>query len=164
MTNGKTERGVLDYPAAVIATFFGCGLAPLGPGTAGSAAAMAVAVFLNHHHEWSPLDFAILAVVATPLAVWASTRTAQAAGAHDPGKIVVDEVLGQWLAISGMSTFGWKSCVAAFALFRLFDIGKPFPVRRLEALPGGWGIVADDLGAGIYAALVLFGAGWFNLI
>ena len=63
----------------------------------------------------------------------------------------------------GLRVFNWKSWLAAFVLFRLFDIWKPSPVRQLEALPGGWGIVADDLMAGVYAALVLFAAGWFNL-
>jgi len=77
--------------------------------------------------------------------------------------VVIDEVLGQWLTLAGAAALNWKSWLAAFLLFRLFDIWKPFPVRQLEALPGGWGIVADDLMAGLYGALVLFAAGCFNL-
>ena len=76
---------------------------------------------------------------------------------------MVDEVAGQWLAFAGAATLNWKTYLAAFLLFRLFDIWKPAPVRQLESLPGGIGIVADDLGAGAYAALVLFLAGCFNL-
>ncbi len=78
--------------------------------------------------------------------------------------MVVDEVVGQWLTLAGARTLNWKSYLAAFLLFRLFDIWKPPPVRQLEALPGGVGIVADDLMAGLYAALVLFAAGCFNLL
>jgi phosphatidylglycerophosphatase A len=72
-------------------------------------------------------------------------------------------VLGQWVALACACRYNWKSYLAAFLLFRLFDIWKPPPVRQLEALPGGIGIVADDLMAGAYAALVLFPAGCFNL-
>jgi phosphatidylglycerophosphatase A len=77
--------------------------------------------------------------------------------------VVVDEVLGQWITLAGALTLNWKSWVAAFVLFRLFDIWKPPPVRRLESLPGGMGIVADDLMAGVYGSLVLIVAGWCNL-
>jgi len=77
--------------------------------------------------------------------------------------VVVDEVVGQWITLAGAFTLNWKSWLAAFVLFRLFDVWKPFPVRRLERLPGGVGIVADDAMAGVYSALVLFAAGWFNL-
>ena len=80
--------------------------------------------------------------------------------------MVVDEVVGQWLALAGARVLNWKSWYLGSRpslLFRLFDIWKPFPVRQLESLPGGVGIVADDLMAGVYAALVLFLAGWFNL-
>ena len=82
---------------------------------------------------------------------------------EDPGLVVVDEVVGQWIALAGATALNWKSFLAAFVLFRLFDIFKPPPVRQLEALHGGVGIVMDDVMAGVYAALVLFLAGWFNL-
>jgi phosphatidylglycerophosphatase A len=95
--------------------------------------------------------------------VWAAGVTARATGIEDPQFVVVDEVIGQWIALAGAHPFNWKSCLTAFALFRLFDIWKPPPVRQLEALDGGLGIVADDAMAGLYAALVLFLAGCFNL-
>ena len=77
--------------------------------------------------------------------------------------MVVDEVLGQWITLAGARVYNWESYLLALALFRLFDISKPPPVRQLESLPGGLGINADDAMAGIYAALVLFAAGCFNL-
>ena len=81
----------------------------------------------------------------------------------DPSRVVIDEVAGQWLTLAGAASYNWKSWLAAFFLFRLFDIWKPFPARQTEAFPGGFGIVADDVVAGIYAAVVLAVAGWFNL-
>jgi phosphatidylglycerophosphatase A len=151
-------------PAWLIATFFGAGKVPIAPGTAGSAAALGIAWLLHHLHGWSPLDFAVLGLLLTAPAIWASGVTARAGGHDDPGHVVIDEVLGLWLSLAGAHTLNGKTWLAAFVLFRVFDIWKPFPVRRLESLPGGTGIVLDDLGAGLYAALVLFAGGWFNLI
>ena len=111
--------------------------------------------------------FAVLAVIVSAPAIWAAGETARQAKMKDPRFVVVDEVVGQWLALAGAralnSKANWIAWLAAFLLFRLFDIWKPVPVRQLESLPGGAGIVADDLMAGLYAALVLFLAGWFNL-
>ncbi|MBM3810942.1 MAG: phosphatidylglycerophosphatase A [Acidimicrobiia bacterium] len=151
-------------PAWVIATFFGFGLSPVAPGTVGSAGAIAVAWWLHSAYGWSALDFVILSLLLTGPGIWAAGAVAKAAANNDPSKVVIDEVLGVWLALGGAHELNGKTWVAAFALFRLFDIWKPFPVRQLEGLHGGKGIVADDLGAGLYAALVLFAAGWFNLI
>ena len=89
-------------------------------------------------------------------AVWAATKTAQIIGKKDPGLVVVDEVLGQWVTLLGATQFTKGSFTAAFVLFRLFDIWKPWPVRQLEQLPRGYGIVADDIAAGIYGALILY--------
>jgi phosphatidylglycerophosphatase A len=147
----------------LISTWFGCGYWPYGPGTAGSAAALATAIALHRVAAMPPLGFAILAAAAFYPAVWAATITARQARRKDPQFVVIDEVLGQWIALAGARTLNWKSFLAAFVLFRLFDIWKPPPVRQLEALPGGLGINADDVMAGLYAALVLFAAGCFNL-
>jgi phosphatidylglycerophosphatase A len=149
--------------ARLIATWFGCGYALVAPGTVGSIAALAVAYPLVRYARWQPLWFAALAATGTPPAVWASGVVARDRQQKDPALVVVDEVLGQWLALVGARPLNLKSWIAAFVLFRLFDIWKPAPVRQLERLPGGAGIVADDLMAGIYAALVLFTAGCFNL-
>jgi len=96
-------------------------------------------------------------------ATWSAHVYAKSHGAADPGQVVIDEVLGVWLALAGVTTLNWKSWILAFALFRFFDILKPPPIRQLETLPGGVGIIADDLAAGACAALVIFAAGCFNL-
>lgn len=149
--------------ATLIATWFGLGFAPVAPGTFGALGALAPAVALVHYAGWKPYCFAVMAAALTPLGIWAATRTAEVRQKKDPGLVVVDEVLGQWITVAGATTLHWKSWAAAFVLFRLFDIWKPWPVRQFEALPGGTGIVADDLVAGVYGALVLYAAGWFNL-
>jgi len=146
-----------------VATWFGCGYVPFAPGTAGSLAAVAIAYGLVELGHWRPWYFAALALAALPLGIWAAGATAREIHSKDPGIVVVDEVLGQWITLAGAASLNWKSWLAAFCLFRLFDIWKPPPVRRLEALPSGVGIVADDVMAGIYGALVLFVTGCFNL-
>jgi phosphatidylglycerophosphatase A len=112
---------------------------------------------------WRPWYFLALAAAVSPVGIWAADRTAKRLGKEDPSIVVIDEVIGQWITLAGATTLNWKSWLAAFALFRLFDIWKPAPVRQCERLPGGYGIVADDVMAGIYGALVLFAAGCFNL-
>jgi phosphatidylglycerophosphatase A len=148
--------------ANVISTWFGCGYAP-APGTAGSLAALAIAWLLVRYAGWRPVWFGLLALAATAPAIWAAGVTAIEHQQKDPQLVVVDEVLGQWLALAGARVLNYKSWIGALILFRLFDIWKPVPVHQLEKLPGGTGIVADDLMAGIYAALVFFIAGCFNL-
>ncbi|HJT89467.1 MAG TPA: phosphatidylglycerophosphatase A [Bryobacteraceae bacterium] len=148
--------------AGLVSTWFGCGYSPFAPGTAGSLAAIAIAFLLQRFLGLEPWHFAVLAALGFLPGVWAATRTARAVKLKDPGIVVVDEVLGQWLTLAAASALDWKSYAAAFVLFRLFDIWKPPPVRQLEALPEGWGIVADDLMAGLYGALVLFVAGRFG--
>jgi phosphatidylglycerophosphatase A len=154
---------VTNKIAVAIATWFGCGYVPIAPGTAGSAAAVGIAALLALYAGWRPWEFWILAAAIVPVAIWSAGVTARVVGKKDPRLVVVDEVAGQWFALAGATSLNWKSYLAAFLLFRLFDIWKPPPVRQLEALPGGKGIVADDVMAGLYAALVLFLAGWFNL-
>lgn len=143
--------------ATLIATWFGAGYAPKGPGTAGALAAL-VCVFPFHHHiVW-------IALASILPSIWAAHAHAAAKGAKDPQEIVVDEVAGQWIALAGAthlsSLLPWA---LAFGLFRLFDIWKPFPVRQFEKLPGGVGIVMDDVVAGLYGAIVMRLLGWNNL-
>lgn len=149
--------------ARLIATWFGAGYVPKAPGTAGSLAALAVAWLVNYYTgiQWG--NFAYMAMLLLYPAIWSANVVARTSGLEDPQIVVVDEVVGQWLTLAGAVTLNWKSWLAAFVLFRLFDMWKPFPIRRLERLPGGIGIVADDALAGVYGALVLFAAGWFNL-
>ena len=148
--------------ARVLATWFGCGLVPVAPGTVGSLGALVIAAPLIYKHGWQPWWFVVLAVLMLPLAIWSATVTAESSGRKDPGLVVIDEVVGQWITLGGCLHLHWKGWLLAFCLFRVFDIWKPWPVRQLEALPSGTGIVADDVMAGIYGALVLAAAGWFN--
>ena len=140
--------------AWAIATFFGAGLGKPGPGTWGSVAAVLLwAAFAFGTHP-SPLilNYALfLGIVSTlVLGIPAATIAARESGRHDPGFVVIDEVAGQWIALL-FSPISWKSALLALILFRLFDITKPFPARQLEKLPEGWGIVFDDVAAGLYA-------------
>lgn len=142
--------------AVAIATWFGCGYFPVGPGTVGSLVGVLVAVLLQYFVgpvRW-PLVLAI-ALLLLP-GIWASTKTARHLRKKDPGVVVVDEVLGQWVTLLGAPVLNWKTVAAGFVLFRLFDIWKPGPVRKLERLPDGIGIVADDLAAGALGALILY--------
>lgn len=146
-----------------IAIWFGCGLSPIAPGTAGSLAALGIGFALVRFAGFQAWHFALLAVPFTALGIWAADCEEKLCGKTDPGSCVVDEVVGQWIALAGATSLAWPAWVIAFALFRLFDIWKPFPIDQLQSLRGGWGIMADDVLAGIYAALVLYAAGCFNL-
>jgi phosphatidylglycerophosphatase A len=111
---------------------------------------------------WPAWSLAVLAAALTPAGIWAATLTARSEGMKDPRLVVVDEVLGQWITLAGAARLDLAHLAAGFLLFRLFDIWKPWPVNRLEELPEGAGIVSDDLMAGVYGALVLIVARWFN--
>lgn len=145
--------------ARLLATWFGCGYAPVGPGTAGAAAAVAIG-FVLHFGSGA---YALAGVLCGAIGIWASTIEARTSGRKDPGHIVIDEVAGQWITLAGATSYNWKSCLLGFVLFRLFDIWKPPPVRHFESLPEGTGIMADDLMAGVYGAVVLYLAGSFNI-
>ena len=148
--------------ARLIGTWFYCGYFPKGPGTAGSLGALLVGLPLAFYFDWPPAMFALLAAALLAPAIWAADRMARDTGSKDPQTVVADEVVGQWIALAGAPALTWKYVLAAFLLFRVFDILKPPPVRALERLPGGTGIVLDDVMAGIYASLVLLAVGWFN--
>src|SRR5215469_472246 len=140
--------------AWTVATFFGAGLGKPGPGTWGSVAAMLLwaAFALGQHPAPPTLLIALIAgiILSIVLGVPAATVAARESGRHDPGFVVIDEVAGQWIALLG-SPADWRHALIALVLFRLFDITKPFPARQLERLPAGWGIVFDDVAAGLYA-------------
>ena len=140
--------------AWTVATFFGAGLGRPGPGTWGSVGAVLVwaAFAWLAHPAPAILVLALIAgiVLSISLGVPAATIAARESGRHDPGFVVIDEVAGQWIALLG-SPADWRHALIALVLFRLFDITKPFPARQLERLPAGWGIVFDDVAAGLYA-------------
>lgn len=140
--------------AWAVATFFGAGLGKPGPGTWGSVGAVLVwalyGAFAHPSAQALLVALALGIVVSVALGVPAATIAARESGRHDPGFVVIDEVAGQWIALL-WSPFDWKHGLLALVLFRLFDITKPFPVRTIEKLPEGWGIVFDDVAAGAYA-------------
>jgi phosphatidylglycerophosphatase A len=149
--------------ARVLATWFFCGYAPVAPGTVGSAAAILIAWVVYTYASQPAIAFGFFAAVLAIPGIWAAGVTAREINSKDPGIVVVDEVVGQWITLAGATELNWHSWLLAFCLFRIFDIWKPPPVRQLEKLPGGFGIVADDAMAGVYGALVLFAAGRFHL-
>lgn len=147
--------------ARAVATLGGLGDRLPAPGTtAGSVVALLAFVALGRVAPAALVPAAAALVVPlAALAVWACGAEAARRGGGDPGAIVVDEVAGQWLTLAAVAVAASRppsplEAAAAFALFRVFDVAKPWPIRRLERLPGGWGIVADDLAAGLAAAAV----------
>jgi phosphatidylglycerophosphatase A len=171
----ERRRTGADYVALALATC-GVGLIPLAPGTWGSAVGVGVYLALVRGSErgfdaavargldLSPQTFPVVLNTVLILAIllvsfvgmWAATRAEKLLGKKDPGAVVVDEVAGQlvtFLFVPWMAG-GW-AVVAGFIAFRVFDIWKPYPVRRLEGLGGGLGIMADDLLAGFYAAATM---------
>jgi phosphatidylglycerophosphatase A len=149
--------------ALVLSTFFGCGYFPYGPGTVGSLAALFIAMVLHSLFAVGPMGIIVATLVLLLPAIWSATRTEQIVNQEDPGIVVVDEVVGQWTALAGAAVWNWKTYMAAFVLFRIFDIWKPQPVRAAESLPRGTGVVMDDLMAGLYAALILYICGHLRL-
>ncbi len=147
-----------DRVYAALATWFGLGLAPIAPGTFGTLGGVALAAL----YGWTwPGYFlwlcwgtaALLTWVARPVGDWAEGHY----GRKDPGAFVLDEVAGYLVAVAlpGVAFFGWPQLLAAFLLFRLTDIVKPWPARSMEKVPGGMGIVLDDLVAGVWALAIM---------
>lgn len=148
-----------DYLAVSIATF-GVGYLPLIPGTLGSLAGVGIFLLFTQFVPGNALFALVLlfTLVVTFAGIWAASRTEELAGRKDPGKVVVDEVAGQMLALLPLTLLTVappaRGVMFSFILFRLFDIFKPYPARRLERLKGGYGIMCDDLVAGVYAAVI----------
>jgi phosphatidylglycerophosphatase A len=153
------ERGLgfVDRVALFLATGFGTGYAPFASGTFGSLPGVLIAYALARTGgAWA---LAGGALVATVVGLWAADRAARIFGEEDPGRVVVDEIAGQMIALCFLPPT-LPVLAGAFFFFRLFDVIKPWPARRLEDLPGGSGIMADDLAAGLYANLVVQAALW----
>jgi phosphatidylglycerophosphatase A len=147
-----------DYLALAISTF-GVGYLPLMPGTYGSLVGVGIfLVFTQVVRGNALVALVLVSIVAVTFAgIWAASRTEVLSGRKDPGKIVVDEVAGQLISLFPLTLFVHWSIVAviiSFILFRFFDIVKPYPARKLEALKGGFGVMCDDLIAGVYAAAI----------
>jgi phosphatidylglycerophosphatase A len=173
-TTTTNSAGRKPRVSLAIATAFGLGYLPKAPGTWGSLGGVALTAFywsgllpdkpFGHfagdiHFATSPTWIAIaITLVVSAVGVAAASSTASYLAKKDPQIVVIDEVSGQLISYFGIGAAApnWKYLLLGFILFRVFDIWKPFPARQAEALPGGWGIMADDWIAGIYAALGLW--------
>jgi phosphatidylglycerophosphatase A len=156
-----SQKPTISY---FIATGLGLGYLKPGPGTWGSLLGVGISVLLNlvesrwfaEPREAEALTWTVVVVISLA-GVFTATRVARHSGGKDPQFVVIDEISGQLLALSiPFAALNWKSWLLGFILFRVFDIWKPFPAGRAESLPAGWGIMADDWIAGIYAALGLW--------
>jgi phosphatidylglycerophosphatase A len=152
MVRVKTK---IDWVAVAVATAGGAGFSPVAPGTAGSVVGVLFYLLIEALHLGAYYLHAIILLCI--VGIWASSRVEHLWG-HDSQRIVIDEVVGQMITF-GMAAGRYQLSafyvLLGFGLFRVFDIRKPFPVRRFERLKGGLGVVADDVAAGIYALAVL---------
>ena len=149
-----------------LAVFFGSGLIRPAPGTWGSLAGLILGYLaLTSGVGW--LSLLIATLVVTIVGIWAINQIEKTTGVHDAPEIVIDEVAGQWLAIMPLAYYGWSEFgfLLAFGLFRLFDILKPWPIGWLDRqVSGGFGVMIDDIVAGIQAAAILFAMMYFGVI
>ncbi|MGH9883191.1 MAG: phosphatidylglycerophosphatase A family protein [Pyrinomonadaceae bacterium] len=175
-TIATPTRSYKDYLALAIATC-GVGYLPLAPGTWGSLVGVCIYFAVQSLTFWLIRAFAplqdiapfspwsvfvaaqlLLITIITLVGIWAASRAEKLLARKDPRKVVIDEVAGQLIAFLPIVRFldpGWLTIISAFLLFRLFDIIKPYPVRQLESLESGLGIMADDVVAGAYAAVLV---------
>jgi phosphatidylglycerophosphatase A len=140
--------------ARVLATWFGCGLVPIAPGTMGSLGAIPLYLLVAMGGRGA---VAVAALVITAVGVWAGSVVASDLGVEDPQIVVIDEVAGMLVVMLPVAVPSWQAVVVGFVLFRVLDTLKPWPVSLLERLPSGWGIVADDVGAGALGAMAMIG-------
>lgn len=168
----RKPEGLLDYLSLAVTTF-GVGYLPLMPGTFGSMVGVAIYLSTSRFAEATrptdlldqPIQFLqpqLLAIICIAfllfclLGVWAAGRATELLGNLDPPQAVVDEVIGQLIVFLFVPFgIGWPLVLAGFLLFRLFDIWKPYPIDYLQVLPGGVGVCADDILAGVYAGVCL---------
>lgn len=141
----------------LIGTGLGSGYAPIAPGTAGSLLAAALFWVLPLDMRW----WVFIIISGFLVGVWVSTKIERERG-EDPGMVVIDEIIGQWLALLFLPPTLFY-LAGGFLLFRLFDIVKPFPINRSQKLKEGWGIMIDDMLAGIYANLLLQIVHWSGI-
>lgn len=141
-------------PAVWVATVAGAGYFPVAPGTVGSAVSVALVAALDGAFSvtlWRNAVLVLALLVIFFIGVWAAAQSEHFFGKTDPRHVVIDEVAGQMVAFLLFPHASWKLLLAGFFLFRILDITKPFPAGRAERLPGGWGIMVDDVIAGGYA-------------
>ena len=144
----------------LVATALGAGYSPVAPGTCGTLVAVPLVWALAGLPIW---QFALVTVAVTAIGIVAAQRADHAWGTHDSGRIVIDEVAGYMVTMLPVARDHWATLAIGFVVFRLFDIVKPPPVRWLDQhLPGGWGVVLDDIAAGVMGAIVMAVLGHFG--
>ena len=158
MSHSFTKKYPLKFIHKTIATGFGVGYAPFAPGTAGAilgclllaAYTQFVGIIDNTIFQ---IGFIIIIILTTLAGVWA-TQHLQAEWGEDPSRVVVDEIIGVWINLLFVP-LSWQNILIGFVLFRFFDIAKPLGIRKMEAFENGWGVMLDDVLAGIYGNIVL---------
>jgi phosphatidylglycerophosphatase A len=157
----SSKASVADSVAYVLSIWFGCGLVPRAPGTAGTVGALPLYLLLR---TWGVAAVVVGATLVTAIGIWASDRTARRLGQKDPQIVCIDEVAGvlfTWAAVPA----GALGIIVGFVLFRLNDQLKPWPARLAERrLPGGWGIMLDDVCAGAWSVLLVLAARRLGLL
>lgn len=148
--------------AMTLATWFYSGYVPAAPGTAGSVVAWGMAWLAVHRLGVPAWALGIAALAMTPVAIKTAEFAARRLESRDPSVVVIDEAVGQWIALSAAASNSWPQWVAALVLFRVLDIAKPLGIRRLEAFAGGRGVVADDIGAGACAMIGVVAVRWLG--
>ena len=141
-----------DQVIQILATGFGAGLSPVAPGTAGTLVGLVICL-LSYPLAW-PLRL-VYVIAISAVSIYVAGQAEKFYGKTDDQRIVIDEIAGVQVTMLPVAITG-LNLLLAFVLFRIFDIWKPFPLNRFQKFPGGWGVVADDLGAGVYGGLVLF--------
>lgn len=165
----KPDASALDRAAYLIATGAGVGFAPIAPGTFGAIEALAIFITTSalmagnpRAHLWLLIA---LNVIIFAIGVWSAGRACHISKLEDPSQVVIDEVSGQLIALTPVAVApSAVGVIIAFVLFRLFDIFKPYPIRKLERLHGGLGVMSDDALAGIFAALLVWLGIYLRLI
>lgn len=149
----------MSNPIHLLATGFGSGLSPIMPGTMGSLVAIPFWLLL----VMLPLPLYILVLmVSVLLGTYLCQRTSQAMGVHDHGSIVWDEFVGMWLTLVAVPVVSWQWVLAGFLVFRILDMCKPWPISWFDRnIHGGFGIMVDDIVAGVLAAVILYGLGHY---
>jgi phosphatidylglycerophosphatase A len=152
--------------SAIISTVFGIGYVPFASGTVMSVIAVPFAILIARAGGgWAIIGASL---VAFAIGVWATGDYVRTTGQHDPSECVIDELAGQWLACAGISLGLGPGSAAEFALafllFRLLDILKPWPISAAERLPGGWGVMTDDMVAGLFAGAIGAGMQYFKVM
>lgn len=143
-----------------IATAFGAGYSPFAPGTAGAAVGVLMLWGLGEFWPdqfsggWPQAGWLLVAILFFFFLGVIATQKLEPIWGHDPSRIVVDELVGVWVAMLGVPN-NWQNLLLAFGLFRLFDIWKPLGIRKFEQMPGGWGVMMDDVAAGVAAGFCL---------